>query len=143
MKVFIICPVRNASPEQKDRLEAVVAEAEAAGIKVHYPPRDTPQTPPIGVTFSGVLITNANAIIDADEVWIFYDPTSEGSRFDLGALVMANLMRQRQGLGGKKFRIINPEDLKLTEGMSFDNSIWEFTEEGRKPDILARPNTEK
>lgn len=110
MKIFIICPVRNVTPAQKARIEAHVAKLEAKGHEVHYPPRDTMQDDPIGLN---ILRQNSMAVEDADEVHIFYDKASEGSKFDIGVAFTCN----------KKFRLINPEDVQQTEHKSFENVL--------------------
>ncbi|MBI2035099.1 MAG: hypothetical protein HYT12_00245 [Candidatus Liptonbacteria bacterium] len=83
-KVFLICPVRDADKELKKRMNAYVGLLEARGYKVHFPHRDTNQSDPTG----GFIIckTNFNAILEADEVHVWYDEASCGSKFDLGCL---------------------------------------------------------
>lgn len=114
MKIFIICPVRNATDEQKKRLEAYVDELENAGNWVHYPARDTDQNDSVGN-----MICNYNrwAIKRADEIHIFYDQSSGGTLFDLGMAFAMN----------KKIVVINKEDVLVTPQKSFANVIlaWE------------------
>ena len=110
MKVFLACPVRNVTPEQKERIDAYVAELESRGIKVHYPPRDTNQDDPTGLS---ILRQNIGAIYESDEFHIFYDKTSEGSKFDIGAAFILN----------KRFKLANPEDVQRTQSKSFENVL--------------------
>lgn len=75
---FLICPVRGRNPAS---WAAEVAKLEADGWAVHWPPRDTDQNDPIGLT---ICRTNAEAIRVADAVHIIWDGQSQGSLFDLG-----------------------------------------------------------
>jgi nucleoside 2-deoxyribosyltransferase len=79
-KVFIICTVRGASDEYKQKLEDYVKSLEDKNIEVHLPHRDTNQDA------SGYEICNQNAqaIAMCDEVHIFYNPDSQGTHFDMG-----------------------------------------------------------
>ena len=108
--VFLICPVREANPEQKAKMEAYIAKLEGEGKKVYYPARDTNQVDDIGLR---ICQDNREAIRKSREVHIFYDPKSEGSRFDLG-IAFAN---------DSTLRIVNPDDFELTPGKSFANMI--------------------
>jgi nucleoside 2-deoxyribosyltransferase len=85
-KVFIICSVRGASDEYKQKLETYVSNLENEGIKVHLPHRDTDQNA------SGLEICkqNAKAIRKADEVHIFYNSKSQGTHFDMGVAFAYN-----------------------------------------------------
>lgn len=77
MKVYLIMPVRNAT----ESFGAYLAELEAAGHDVHYPPRDAPQDDETG---HAICETHRAAIIAADEVHVIWDVESKGSHFDLG-----------------------------------------------------------
>ena len=81
MKIFIICPIRNATEEQKTTLEKHISSLESKGHLVYYPARDTDQTDPIGFA---ICDENFKGMRDADEVHIFWDEKSSGSLFDLG-----------------------------------------------------------
>ena len=80
MKVFLICPVRNETEEQRERISAWLAEAEKEHT-IHWPPRDTPQDDPTGLS---ICCANRAAIASADEVWVWWEGKSEGRYFDLG-----------------------------------------------------------
>lgn len=80
-RAFIICPVRNITPEFQASIEAHVAHLESLGWVVHYPPRDTAQA---GVTEFSICNQNRNAINRADMVFVFWDGKSQGCLFDLG-----------------------------------------------------------
>lgn len=112
-KVFLICPVRNASEEQKTRMQEYIINLENQGIKVYYPARDTDQNDKIGFR---ICTDNKNAIIEADEVHIFWDKNSQGSLFDIGITFALN----------KKIIIVNIDEVEQTEGKSFSNMIREW-----------------
>lgn len=110
MKIFVICSVRDASPEYRQMLEDYVNELEANGHSVHLPHRDTDQNQ------SGLLICsqNANAIKDADEVHIFYSSKSQGTHFDMGVTFALQ----------KRITIVQSEP--VTEGKSFQRMLVEW-----------------
>lgn len=128
-RVFLICPVRNATPEQAQRMNDYVSKLETSGTKVHYPARDTMQ---VDVTGYWICNDNTQAIRGADEVHIFWDPQSTGSLFDLGAAFALK----------KPLTIVNVEDLVRTEGKSFTNMIlrWALasTEDDEKVQKLEK-----
>lgn len=109
MKTFLICPVRGHDPNEAIE---IVHCLEAEGWVVHYPPRDTDQTDPVGLQ---ICQTNLNAIKKSDVVHILWDGKSTGSIFDMG---MAFAL-------GKKIIILDAPP--LTEGKSFPNMMraWE------------------
>jgi hypothetical protein len=86
VNIFLISPVAKADPETQKRIKAYVARLEKAGHKVHWPARDTKQDDSTG----GLAIcrTNFAAIYYADEIHIWYDETSGGSKFDMGGVFM-------------------------------------------------------
>ena len=86
MFIFIICTVRNASNDYRLKLENYVNLLEKNGHIVHLPHRDTNQSA------SGIDICtgNMNAIKQADEVHIFYNPESLGTHFDMGVAFANN-----------------------------------------------------
>ena len=81
MKIYLICPVRNITPEQQQEIFNYVVLLESKGQKVHYPPRDVDQEDPTGWT---ICKKHCEALIKSDEVHIFWDVSSKGSHFDLG-----------------------------------------------------------
>lgn len=88
MKVYIICPVRNVTDEQKQEIEDYVKKLEEEGNEVHYPPRDVEQDDPTGV---GICDSHLAAMAVSERVDVFWDVESSGSHFDLG---MAYAMRK-------------------------------------------------
>jgi hypothetical protein len=77
-RAFLICPVRGHDPSET---AAIVAELEAKGWTVHWPPRDTDQDDPIGLQ---ICAQNREAIREADRVFVVWDGQSQGCLFDLG-----------------------------------------------------------
>lgn len=75
---FLICPVRGTAP---DTYANIVAELEANGYVVHWPPRDTDQIDDTGLR---ICRDNAAAIAKADCVHIIWDGRSQGCLFDVG-----------------------------------------------------------
>ncbi|KKT41425.1 MAG: hypothetical protein UW30_C0008G0044 [Candidatus Giovannonibacteria bacterium GW2011_GWA2_44_13b] len=110
-KAFLVCSVRNATPEQKTTSESYVKNLETKGYKVHWPPRDTNQQDDlIGLR---ICSDNRAAIKGADEVHIMWDPNSQGSLFDIG---MAFAFE-------KKIVLANPDAIQPTQAKSFNNVL--------------------
>jgi len=111
-KVFIICPVRHVSEEVEEKIRGYIAQLEEAGHKVHWPKRDTDQDDPNGIR---ICMDNCDALIEVDEVHIWFDPASTGSHFDRGMLFA--LLR----LGFRK-RVVLINDVRPTpDRKSFEN----------------------
>jgi len=83
--VFIICSVRDADKATRKKLEAYKQKLEQEGYLVHLPHLDTNQK----ASGYEICMQNMQAIITADEVHIFFIPTSYGSHFDLGVTFLA------------------------------------------------------
>jgi len=119
MKIFIICTVRGASEEYKKKLEDYVSDLESKGHILHLPHRDTNQN------LNGIDICkiNATAILNADEVHIFYNSTSQGTHFDMGVAFAL----------GKKIKVI--ENGEITMGKSYPRMLveWETTANSKYP----------
>jgi nucleoside 2-deoxyribosyltransferase len=111
-KTFLICPVRNHDMSETIKY---VEMLEADGWTVYWPPRDTNQDDPTGYQ---ICLDNVGAISEADAVHIVFDPTSEGSKFDLGATFALR----------KPLIVLNT--IEPTDGKSFANMILEWTNSG-------------
>lgn len=81
MNVYIICAVRQATPERVAEIRAYAEARRAEGHAVHFPPDDAPQEDPTG---KAICRTHLAAMKEADEVHVFWDVSSLGSHFDLG-----------------------------------------------------------
>lgn len=122
-----MCPVRRATDEVKRFLAEYVSRLEERGVEVFYPARDNPHE---GTDRIGDKICDCNAIaIDTcDEVHIYWDESSAGSKFDLG---MAFVFE-------KPIVLINEVD--STETKSFNSLLkhWPWGVEEILPDDYIR-----
>jgi nucleoside 2-deoxyribosyltransferase len=118
-KIFIICPVRNASGEDRKALLKYVESREREGISVHYPARDTDQDDPVGLD---ICRQNRDAIAAADEVHVLWDPKSAGSLFDFGMAFALD----------KPVVVINISDVEETPSKSFSNVLRRLDQLGRE-----------
>ena len=118
MKVYLICPVRNSSEEQRMHAQKYVAQLEKEGIVVHYPPRDSDQRED-GI---GLIVneSNRNAILSSDEIHVMWDSTSYGSHFDLGMVFMLRTMRDLP------IKLVT--EVQRTEGKSYSNILLELSD---------------
>ena len=119
MRIFLICPVRYANEEQTRAITEWVRQKECLeGETVHWPARDTLQTQ----TAFKICEENRFAMEHSDEVHVWYDPTSQGSVFDIG---MAFVM-------GKPVFLVNPEAVQPTESKSYNNLVIALDEKARE-----------
>ena len=81
MKTFIICPVRDVTQSERDEIRKYVLDLERQGVSVHWPERDTNQDDKIG---NNICKQNKDAILSADRIYVYYNPKSAGTLFDLG-----------------------------------------------------------
>jgi nucleoside 2-deoxyribosyltransferase len=112
MKIFVICPVRNATESQKQDITEWIEEVKKDGHEVYYPAIHTNQNDSRGLR---ICKDNRKAIEDADMLAIYYVEDSTGSLFDLG---MAFSLRKP---------LITINIVPETEKKSFKNVIkdWE------------------
>lgn len=110
MKIYVICAVRNGVPERIADLRVYAAMRRTAGHVVHFPPDDALQDDPTGIA---ICEAHRNAMIECDEVHVFWDVRSFGSHFDLG---MAFALRKKivpiacevlDGPGKSYWKVIN------------------------------------
>ena len=109
--VFLISPVRNLTPEVEEQLAEIVRDAEDSGIIIHWPKRDTDQSG----NGTAICQQNRQAIEEADEVWLWYDPNSQGSLFDIGI-----------AWGLRKSVVLVGPIPERTEKKSFNNVILDW-----------------
>jgi hypothetical protein len=128
MRDFIICPVRESTEAEKEFVANYVSRLENAGCLVHNPPRDTKQDgDPIGLR---ICTDNREAVRNSRIVRLYFNPTSQGTYFDLGMTFMEN----------KPLFVLNPEILanNLNEPMS--KFLFEYainTDKGLLPKHLS------
>ncbi|MBP5678535.1 MAG: hypothetical protein J6X28_01745 [Bacilli bacterium] len=118
-KIFLICPVRNATEEQRKWIEDFVEEKQENGYIVHAPHLHTNQNDPIGGGYS-ICKQNAKAVASSEEIDVYYDQTSTGSVFDLGVAYALH----------KPLRILNPEEILFEEEDQIDQIVqnWPYNE---------------
>lgn len=116
MRIFLACPVRGVSPEYRAGLDAQVGSLEQEGHTVYYPPRDTDQADPVGLS---ICEQNREGIMVADVVYVAWDGNSQGTMFDLG---MAFALR-------KPVYVLTGYMPPMTKGKSFQNMIYAWEEE--------------
>jgi len=117
MRIFLISPVRNVKPEVSEAIRTWVAAMEAMDHKVHWPERDTDQKDQIGLR---ICSDNRTAIESADLIYVWFDPLSQGTIFDLG---MAFALR-------KPVRLVN--SIESTIGKSFQNMLLALSDPSRQ-----------
>jgi hypothetical protein len=113
-KIFLICPVREITSEEKEAIAQYIAGLKKAGHNVYWPLTDTNQeNDPIGLR---ICRDNRSAIINADEIHIWWNGKSTGSFFDLGMAF---------GLD-KKIVLANYDQVPSTPQKSFNNVLREI-----------------
>lgn len=126
-KHFIICPVRNAKPEQRKWIEDYFIQMYNACINLHAPHLNTRQID----LFGGYAICkqNAEAIATSSVVDLFYDQSSTGSVFDLGVAYALH----------KPLNLLNRDDIIFDESSVVDKMIenWPYY---RETQLSLTPN---
>ena len=115
-KIFLICPVRNATPEQRKWIEDFVANKHEDGYIIHAPHLHTRQVD----LFGGYAICkqNAEAVASSGEIDIYYDQSSTGSVFDLGVAYALH----------KPLILLNKDEIIFNENDLIDNIVknWPY-----------------
>lgn len=131
-QVYLICPVRGSTIQQRIDMDDYVIDLEKTGkYKVHFPPRDVNQSNDDG----GVRICyeHVDAMAQCDEIHVWLDENqgmSVGSHFDLG---MAFVFRVAGGRTSPlRFIIANPP-LDKTVDKSFTNLLRSLVYETKQP----------
>jgi hypothetical protein len=126
MKIYLICAVRDQKDSIKQRIDEYVDQLESQGHFVHYPPRDVDQRDDgLGLN---ILEAHRNAMLQSDEVHVWWDEESKGSHFDLGMAWLLKVYRPEIRI---KY-VIRPQK---TSHKSFNNVFIYLTE---KEPILAK-----
>jgi hypothetical protein len=129
-KIFLICPVRGMSEEEKKFLDAYVASLEKQGCTVHYPPRDTNQIDSTGGY--QILHDNRSALLYSDEVHVYWNKSSQGSLFDLGVSFGEHEDK------GKPVRLVNRSQIEEmvkqeNKPKSFEKVLLLLDDKSQKP----------
>lgn len=115
-KIFLICPVRNATPEQRKWIEKFVVDKYKEGYIIHAPHLHTRQLD----LFGGYAICrqNAEAVASSQEIDIYYDQSSTGSVFDLGVAYALH----------KPLILLNENDITFKENDFIDDIVknWPY-----------------
>ncbi len=116
-KIFLICPVRDASPKQKKWIEDYVAKRTSEGYIIHAPHLHTRQVD----LFGGYAICteNAHALATSSEIDIYYDQKSTGSVFDLGVAYALH----------KPLVLLNKDEIEFNKNDMIDSIVesWPYT----------------
>lgn len=123
MKIFLISPVKDAESKELEKVAAYVASLENAGHEVHWPFMDTKQDDSTGGY--EICRTNFATILEADEIHIWYDETSGGSKFDMGGVFMLVVMLNWK----KKVVIANDKEVVDNATKSFYKVFKRLAEE--------------
>ena len=83
---YVICPVREVTPEEKRIIDDYVNIIESEGCKTHYPLRDVNQIEPIGLR---ILTEHRDAMKNVTKTIAYWNGRSQGSFFDLGMSFMS------------------------------------------------------
>ena len=125
-KIFLICPVRNATAKQRKWIEDFAKEKQNAGYIIHAPHLHTNQND----LFGGYAICkqNAEAMASSQEIDIYYDQTSIGSVFDLGVAYALH----------KPLKILNEEEITFDEEDLIDLVVktWPYNEKTKSKVLL-------
>ena len=118
-KFNVIGPVRNSNPTQIKKIQEWVDMMECLEYSCYWSYRDTDQS------MDGLSICKANraAMLESENVAIYYDTNSVGSHFDMGMLLMMTEIRP-VGLV-----IINEYELVRTPYKSFINTLLDLSQE--------------
>ena len=102
--VFLICTVREADEKDRNFIDNYVSNLEGQGKRVYYPAADTNQ-----IDESGgyrICSDNLKAIMDSQEVHVYWTQKSQGTKFDLGIAFMEHRTKN------KKVRLANRSDVE-------------------------------
>ena len=89
----MLCPVRNATDEEKNFLGDYKKRLEEKNLIAHYPATDTNQEDETGGY--RICMDHADEILTSKTVHIYWNPKSTGSKVDLGSSLIEH---RRRGL---------------------------------------------
>ena len=91
--VYMLCPVRNATEEEQRFLENYKQKLERKNLVAHYPATDTEQKDSSGGY--RICMDHCDEIANSKSIHIYWNPTSAGSKVDLGSSLIEH---KRRGL---------------------------------------------
>lgn len=115
MKIAMICPVRGLGVDELHKLKQYVHDLRSRGHEVYWPFEDPDQQDTISLR---MCKDNRRAIEDANEVHVWWNPTSLGSHFDLGMAFALN----------KHIVWINKADRSISNPGSLERFLHEIDE---------------
>lgn len=121
-RIYIICPVRKVTEEQKIEIEKHVDRLEKQGHIVHYPPVDVDQSQ----RSIDICTEHAKAMLVADEVHIALDNTSRGSIWDAGMAYVLHILALARTGKGLVFKMVPGFVIEPTEHKSYENVLLEL-----------------
>jgi nucleoside 2-deoxyribosyltransferase len=80
-KIFIICPVRIITDEQRQEIDDYIKQKKEEGFSVHSYKNINQVDPTGGVN---ICAQHRKVMLECDEVHVFFDAASSGSHFDFG-----------------------------------------------------------
>lgn len=91
--IYMICPVRKATEEEKKLLKEYRDRFEEEGKRVCYPAESTDQNDKSG----GYQICkdHTREIVNSNEVYVYWNPESKGSYVDLGTAFPNHFVHNR------------------------------------------------
>ena len=135
MEAFLISPVRKITKKEQKTIKKWVEKMEKdAGVKIHWPQRDTNQDDPIGIR---ICEDNAGAILLNPTTFVWWNKKSQGSLFDLGMAFMLTVLEKmlKEGmpmellekfLRGRWILTANHDQIEKTPAKSFNNVLLEL-----------------
>ncbi len=105
-EIYMLCPVRKATPEEKEFLEAYKQEMIIRGFRAHYPATDTNQEADLGGY--RICMDHCEEEERAAQIHTFWNPNSTGSYVDLGTCLYLHWKEN------KKIKVINRKEVEKT-----------------------------
>lgn len=98
-EVYLLCPVRKATAEEREFLEYYKSEMSARNFNAHYPATDTNQEADLGGY--RICMDHCSEEERATQIHIYWKEDSTGSYVDLGTCLFLHYKY------GKKIKVIN------------------------------------
>jgi len=114
---YMICPVRNATPEEQIILEEYKKKGVEKGLVMHYPATDTDQEDETTGGYQ-ILKDHHGEISNSRAVHVFWNKDSKGSYHDLGSAMNEHYRRNLDILLINKEKIQKEVEEQKTKGMT-------------------------